>query len=104
MTSLRCYVEYEAWGPHEGCKEFMDAPDTWACDQPVVALVIATDRQTQRDWDRYGPWTQEDIDRSDGHLNWPTYTILSCAEHLPDAIEDDPFTMDMYVQLFREES
>jgi hypothetical protein len=37
--SIACEAMFEAWGPHEGCREFMDRPDTWGCDKPATHIV-----------------------------------------------------------------
>lgn len=35
-----CEFVYEAWGPDEGCREFMDEPDTWTCTDPATHRVL----------------------------------------------------------------
>lgn len=35
----RCEVVESIWGPHEGCAEFMDAPDEHACSEPATHML-----------------------------------------------------------------
>lgn len=42
--TLRCMVEVEAWGPHPGCKEFMDAPDIFPCGGDAEWRVVWVER------------------------------------------------------------
>jgi hypothetical protein len=34
----QCDYLHEAWGPHEGCKEFMDEPETFRCQNPAAMV------------------------------------------------------------------
>lgn len=71
----QCDYVHEAWGPHEGCKEFMDEPETWPCpNQATVQHTFQTE----------GP-------------DWPDYryvkvvsTVFACDEH-PFAEDEDSY-------------
>lgn len=99
---LKCFAEYETWGPHEGCREFMDQPETWDCDGRVCAYIVFTIPEVEREWERYGPYTPQQIAESEGHLDYPTHLILACREHALECGEDDPFSKDTFVEFFTE--
>jgi hypothetical protein len=35
----QCDYVHEIWGPHEGCKEFMDEPETFPCTNDAATAV-----------------------------------------------------------------
>jgi hypothetical protein len=43
MPAIRCFHVFEAWGPHEGCREFMTRPDVFVCRQPATHVVKGND-------------------------------------------------------------
>lgn len=59
-----CGFIHYAWGPHEGCAEFMDAPDWFLCDNPGTTWVMAggsQEAQVGPDWDHYCPEHAEEV-------------------------------------------
>jgi hypothetical protein len=80
-----CDYVHEAWGPNEGCKEFMDEPETFPCTNP--AAVIHTVFSEGPDWPDY-------------RFIREISTIAACDEHPVDL--DDEFNPPPYgfVHLF----
>lgn len=84
----------------------MDEPERWLCREPATHLIIATSAYFQAMYTKYGPWSQEEIDASEGHLAWPTFSILLCARHAdiylaPEPHDPDPL-LDIYVEIFNQ--
>ena len=39
-VDVRCEHVWEAWGPHEGCREFMTEPEAIVqCDEPATVVI-----------------------------------------------------------------
>lgn len=37
---MQCEFVHEVWGPHEGCKEFMDTPETFPCTNQATTMTM----------------------------------------------------------------
>lgn len=95
-----CEMTFEGY-PHPGCAEFAE-PDTWGCPNEATTLIIYDDPQSRWEWEKYGPFTQEEIDRSDGHLSHYTFQMLVCSDHvayiLPDHEEEQYPADNIYIE------
>lgn len=69
--NLICQFTHEAWGPHPGCKEFMDEPEIYQCGQPATGIIVEIDHAPPI----YGGTTVE--------------IMYVCQEHRWDEGEDD---------------
>lgn len=75
IMSKPCSYEYELWGPHEGCKEFMTEPEALIhCDTPPAFNVVAIDHYAA-----HFLGTPENPDTS------PLFAAVYCSEHLPQS-------------------
>lgn len=59
-----CEHQFEAWGPHEGCAEFMVEPETWLCGDRATATVVVT---------------EPDVVAQDGSM--ATWEMTLCEDH-----------------------
>lgn len=74
--SLRCEITHEAWGPHEGCREFMAEPDVFPCGGWATVRLV---------WVEESGW-----EPSGYHFG----AILLCADDVSDYIDmilHDPY-------------
>ena len=69
----KCDFVHEAWGPHEGCKEFMDEPETFPCTNDAAVRYTTF-------WE--GP------DYPDYRFIREISTTHACAEHTWDDVHD----------------
>ncbi len=67
-----CEFEYEAWGPHPGCREFMDGPEAvFPCGEPAVMRFHIICHTPEGD---------------------EPGTLLACATHVREIGPDDMYT------------
>lgn len=50
----QCGFLLQAWGPHEGCREFMDRPYTFQCPKPSTHVVKLTQPEFRDFWELNG--------------------------------------------------
>lgn len=53
-----CEFVHQVWGPHEGCAEFMDEPDTFTCGGPASTRFLLYDEMVAAyGEDPFSTWT-----------------------------------------------
>ena len=67
-ATIQCEFYWEAWGPHPGCKEFMQEPEAIIqCADPAAYVVVG---------EQHGPDGVQEV------------RIPTCGHHLKDIAED----------------
>jgi hypothetical protein len=81
MAATQCDFQHEVWGPHEGCKEFMDEPETFRCQNNATMIHTLTEAGPDYPDYRWVTWVTP-LAACDEHPFDPDPALAYCAPTL----------------------